>query len=75
MNEYLATESGGYLCMNSNFAFVATWLNSSKKSQDGIHLKWTDELDTVLYKHIAVPSYNINRKWCDTITPRLQLCT
>ena len=71
MNEYLAIESGGYLCMNSHSPLVVARLNSSKKSQVGIHLDWTYELDTALYKHITVTFYN--RKWYDNITPRLQL--
>ena len=31
MNEYLAVDSGGYLCMNSIRALIAAWLNASQR--------------------------------------------
>ncbi|KAK2187267.1 hypothetical protein NP493_174g02005 [Ridgeia piscesae] len=35
MNEYLAVNSGGYLCTNTLCAIIAAWLGASLRSQDG----------------------------------------
>ena len=36
MNEYLAIDCGGCLCMNSLHALIAAWLNASQRSRDGV---------------------------------------
>ena len=33
MNEYLAIDSGGYLCMNNLRALIAAWLDSSRQAK------------------------------------------
>ena len=38
MNEYLAIDSGGYLCTNTLQALVAPWLDASLRSRDGDRL-------------------------------------
>ena len=38
MNEYIAIDSGGYLCTNSSH-IIAAWLDAAKKNQDGVRLK------------------------------------
>ena len=39
MNEYLAIDSGAYMCTNILYASVFAWLVASKRSQDNIQLK------------------------------------
>ena len=34
--EYLAIDSGGYLCANTLCALIAAWLNASHRSEDGV---------------------------------------
>ena len=36
MNEYLAVDSGGYLCTNSICALIAAWLRASQRSRNGV---------------------------------------
>ena len=36
INEYLAIDIGGYLCMNSLCALISTWLDASQKRRDGV---------------------------------------
>ena len=36
MNEYLAVDSGGYLCTNSLCALIAAWLRASQRSRNGV---------------------------------------
>ena len=36
MNEYLATDSGGYLCTSSLWALITAWLGASQKGQDSV---------------------------------------
>jgi len=38
MNEYLALDSVGYLCVNSVSAFTAAWLNASQSIRDDVQL-------------------------------------
>ena len=63
MNEYMAIDSGGYLCTNSFRALIAAWLDASKMSLDGVRstrcvrsaryvlafLSGVNELQTYLY--------------------------
>ena len=36
--EYLAIDSGGYLCINSLHALIAAWLNAFQRIRDGEYL-------------------------------------
>ncbi|KAK2185773.1 hypothetical protein NP493_224g03069 [Ridgeia piscesae] len=38
MNEYLAIDSGGYLCMNILCALIAAWWDASQRSWGGVQL-------------------------------------
>ena len=38
MNEYLAIDSGGYLCTSSLSALIAAWLDASQIIRDGVLL-------------------------------------
>ena len=38
MNEYLARDGDGYLCMNSLRALIVAWLDSSQRSPVGVRL-------------------------------------
>ena len=38
MNEYLAIDSGDYLCTSSFRELIAAWLNVSQRSRDGVRL-------------------------------------
>ena len=35
MNEYLAIDSGGYMCANNFCILIAVWLDASKRSRNG----------------------------------------
>ena len=45
MNEYLATDSGGYLCTNTLLAPVAAWRNVSQRYRDGDRLNVSHRLN------------------------------
>ena len=38
LDEYLAVDSGGCLCMNSLHTLIAAWQDASLRSQDGVRL-------------------------------------
>jgi len=38
MNECVAKDIGGYLCMDNLHALIAAWLNASQTSQDDVSL-------------------------------------
>ena len=38
MNEYLAIDSGGYLCTGSLHVLIAAWLDAYKRHQDSVIL-------------------------------------
>ena len=35
-NEYVAVDSGGYLCTNSLCALIEAWLHASQRSRNGV---------------------------------------
>ena len=39
MNEYLATDSGGYLCTNILGAVIAAWLDAFQRGRDGVGIE------------------------------------
>ena len=67
MNEYLAIDSGEHLCTSSFRELIAAWLNTSRRSRDGVRLnRFAGEesvkrfeqscgLDTALYKTLPLP--------------------
>ena len=43
MNEYMAIDNGGHLCMNSLCALIAAWLDASQRGCDGDQLNRSEK--------------------------------